>query len=188
MIYVCYADISSVKNYQSKLETFCKARREYLNSISFLPRRKQSACAWALLQKALLTSNLDMSNFDFCLDQNGKWFEKNNSFYFSISHSKNIVCVALSNTPIAIDVEKCDEKLLCVSKLFPDVKLTNINSKDICNLSIKWTERECSLKQQNLTIFNNYFVKDSENLDYCISVSSNDNLLLKNSIVKEIID
>lgn len=188
MIYVCYADISSVQNYQSKLQSFCKARLEYVNSINFLPRKKQSICAWILLEKALSCNDLDILNFEFCVEQKGKWFEKNNSFYFSISHSKNIVCVALSDTPVAIDVEQCDEKLLNVARLFQDVELINVPKEDIRNLSIKWTERECSIKEPNLTLFSNFFVKNCEGIDYCISVASNDKHLLENSIVKEIID
>ena len=180
---ISYLDVTSIENIEELIRSFPKKRIEYINSISFPKRRAQSICVWALFERALSKLFLDGKSFEFDVDKNGKWFEKNNAFYFSLSHSKNIVCVAISlEGPIAIDVESCDDKLLGVEKLFPTIE-KNQEGK-IKLLAKEWTKRECSIKENKLKLYNSFFVNDSKNYEYCITVSSNVSKVLKSEIIK----
>jgi 4'-phosphopantetheinyl transferase len=59
-------------------------------------------------------------------NKKGKPFLKNNQF-ISISHSESMVCVALSNKPIGVDIEMNHPK-----------KIENIQSKFICDDELEW--------------------------------------------------
>ncbi len=171
MLVVSYADISSEKDYQPLIKKIHKKRLEYINSISCVERKKQSVYSWWLLGKALESINLDITSFDFDVDSNGRWFEKTSSFVFSISHSKNIVCVALSiNSPVAIDVEECGNKILGVSSLFPEINPKKSTVENIRDLTKKWTERECRIKEPLLNSLESFYVNDNKLNNYCITI------------------
>ncbi len=174
MLVVCYADISSVKDYHPLIKKIHKNRLEYINTITYMPRRIQGIYSWWLLGKTLESINLDINSFDFDVDNNGRWFEKTSSFIFSISHSHNVVCVALSTSgAVAIDVEECRDKILGVSKLFPEVNTKTPTREIVRELTRRWTERECRIKEPLLNNLENFYVSDNEFNNYCITIGYN---------------
>ena len=59
---------------------------------------------WKLLEKIVeSTLNIDFANVQFTKTDNGKWVCPD--FYFSLSHTDGLVCVALSGSPIGVDTE-----------------------------------------------------------------------------------
>ena len=65
----------------------------------------QKYYAWKLLEHALRESfGYKIGDLEFCKGKNGKWTTPR--CHFSISHSYNVVAVAVASGPIGVDVEK----------------------------------------------------------------------------------
>ena len=73
--------------------------------------RREKYCAWKLLEYALKDA-FDISILETRFEKlpSGKWTAKD--FCFSLSHTGETVAVALSKTPVGIDVEKGIDKLM----------------------------------------------------------------------------
>ena len=86
-------------------EPICpKAREEEIFACGNERVRRQKFYAWKLLERALRSSlGMEMKDLAFTKNSCGKW--ETPSCYFSISHSKNAVAVAVSDAPIGVDVE-----------------------------------------------------------------------------------
>jgi 4'-phosphopantetheinyl transferase len=67
--------------------------------------RREKHFAWRLLLSAIEKRlGVDPRQLQFRKSENGKWLC--DGIYFSISHSDNLVCVALHDSPIGVDVER----------------------------------------------------------------------------------
>ena len=67
--------------------------------------RKEKFCAWKLLEYAFLqVFGKAMREISFTRLPNGKW--ACDFCYFSLSHSENMVAVAISDAPVGVDIEK----------------------------------------------------------------------------------
>lgn len=67
--------------------------------------KKEKIAVWKLLEKAVREFlNLDFDNLEFTKTPNGKWICP--EFYFSLSHSGDIIAVAISRDPVGVDVQK----------------------------------------------------------------------------------
>ena len=66
--------------------------------------RREKYCVWKLLERAVRDYLLlDFDNLHFTKNDYGKW--ECPDFEFSLSHTDRLVCVAISTTPIGVDVE-----------------------------------------------------------------------------------
>ncbi len=66
--------------------------------------RRQKYCVWRLLAYALRQSfRYDLADLHIEKQENGQWIT--DRCYFSLSHSKHIVAVAVSRRPVGVDVE-----------------------------------------------------------------------------------
>ena len=66
--------------------------------------RLEKYLVWKLLEKVVdNTISLDFANVKFTKTANGKWICPD--FYFSLSHTDGLVCVAVSEQPIGVDAE-----------------------------------------------------------------------------------
>ena len=66
--------------------------------------RREKYFAWRLLLSAIEQRlGVDPRQLQFTKSENGKWLC--DGVHFSLSHSDNLVCVALSNQPVGVDVE-----------------------------------------------------------------------------------
>ncbi len=77
----------------------------HIEKITNIKQKQQTIHAWKLLSELVEeTFNKNINEFSFKYNLNGK--PEFDSFYVSISHSIDIVCVAISDYLIGIDVEK----------------------------------------------------------------------------------
>ena len=73
------------------------------NTVDEAHRRRRYA-VWKLLERGMKKSiGLSMEQLELTLDHRGRWFCK--ECFFSLSHSKNAVAVAISDAPVGIDIE-----------------------------------------------------------------------------------
>ena len=69
--------------------------------------KRQRYYVWKLLELALQRSfGYEMKNLDFSRAENGKW--TCNDCFFSLSHTKDAVAVAVSRKPVGVDLECSD--------------------------------------------------------------------------------
>jgi phosphopantetheine--protein transferase-like protein len=67
--------------------------------------KREKYAVWKLLEKAATEFlSLDFANLKFTKQPNGKWICPD--FYFSLSHSDDIVAVAVSRKSVGVDVQK----------------------------------------------------------------------------------
>ena len=84
---------------------FPKERYDEILSCSSVSLRREKLAVWKLLEKAVKEHlNLDFANLCFTKTPNGKWTCP--EFHFSLSHSGDIVAVAVSEKPVGVDVQK----------------------------------------------------------------------------------
>ena len=84
---------------------FPSSRSEEISSCASQKAQKEKFCVWKLLEYALWHAcKKDMRDISFRKSANGKW--ECDFCYFSLSHSENGVAVALSDSPVGIDIEK----------------------------------------------------------------------------------
>jgi phosphopantetheinyl transferase (holo-ACP synthase) len=109
----------------------------------------QKYYAWKLLEKAMSeVYAFDIHNVDI-RKNNDKW--ESSKCHFSISHSGSVVAVALSKSPVGIDIEenneerfeRIKERFLCKNELSIDIPL-----------SIMWTKKEAIFKRNGRGRFN----------------------------------
>jgi phosphopantetheinyl transferase len=96
---------------------------------------------------------LDIDKIEIKKDGN-KWVC--NECYFSLSHSENVAAVAISRTPVGVDIEKLDgarflllpqEKLLTESEQAQaNIMRTDEKGEYVCSL---WTVKEAAFKMEN---------------------------------------
>lgn len=172
MVKVFYTDISSVEIDAEYPSVVSEMRNRYICSINDNSRKKQSVYVWKLLE--YVSAAFDINAEVFFVDSVGKWLCSDNSFNFSLSHSGNMVAVAVAvSEKIGVDIEKCSEKILKTDKnLFSDA----ISEDDkIKILTVKWTEKESKYKAGIETgHFNSVEVTDLEKNRYILTVYAND--------------
>lgn len=67
--------------------------------------RIEKYCVWKLLEKAVREElKCDFDNLEFTKNDNGQWICP--EFHFSLSHTEGLVCVAISPSPVGVDVER----------------------------------------------------------------------------------
>lgn len=118
--------------------------------------KNEKYSSWKLLEYGVKdVYNKDLSQFSFKKLQSGKWVS--DGFYFSISHSKNLVCVAISDKPIGVDIENLEEfekkvankKDVLWKKIACEKEYEIIKNPSIGRLTAFWTKKESIYKCQN---------------------------------------
>lgn len=81
------------------------ARQQVIEQCGDELHKRQRYCVWRLLDYALKQRcGLGVDELDFTVDGNGKW-SCNGGVHFSLSHCEHVVAVAVSESPVGIDVE-----------------------------------------------------------------------------------
>lgn len=117
--------------------------------------KNEKYSAWKLLEYGVKDLyNKDLGQFSFKKLQSGKWMS--DGFFFSISHTKNLVCVAISDKPIGVDIENLEEfekkvenkKDVLWKKIASEKEYEMIKNPPIGRLSTFWTKKESIYKCQ----------------------------------------
>lgn len=120
--------------------------------------KREKYCAWQLLKYALERSlGIKLENLRLTKDPNGKWTAPD--CYFSISHSGDLLAVAVSRAPVGIDVEaantpmqqKLAEKILNEKEKAEYLLLPEEQRSEF--LRSAWVAKEATFKRQGLQAF-----------------------------------
>lgn len=134
-------------------EIYPQEKKDEILKISDNKLKKQKYWAWDILKRALCNSfYFNISDLTFKKDKFGKW--TSGQVYFSISHSGDYVCVAVSNNKIGVDLEI---KSAFENKFAdPEEKKTFVNSilcsreanfdYTISDLLLMWQKKESIFK------------------------------------------
>ncbi len=132
-------------------------RRLEIENCSNEKVRLEKYSVWKLLAYAIKKSfGLKSKKLNFQKKENGQWVCDN--CFFSLTHSENIVAVAVSNYPIGVDVEKVKshseevaKKVLTNNELQEFLRL---DKKERVDFFIqKWTQKESVYKQNGAKTF-----------------------------------
>ena len=139
-------------------EIYPVEREDEINAASNERVKREKYCAWRLLKYAMQRSlGIKMENVSFTKEENGKWTTP--ACYFSISHSSSMIAVAVSRTPIGIDVESFSSP---VNAGFAQRILTDDEAREYGALPdgskdeyliTKWSAKEAIFKQSDDAAF-----------------------------------
>ncbi len=171
MVKIYYATIDGVRVDGNLINTLPRLRRDYVLSIKDDLRRKQSVFVWKLLENVLKNNFGLISGYDFT-ENNGEWSLENSKLKFSLSHSKEIVAVAVCDGPVGVDVELCSNKILKLKSMFP----SDASCEDeIERLAILWTQRESAYKAKiNGKFFTKNITFNNEKYVVCVCSAQED--------------
>ena len=129
-------------------------RQNEIESITSEKVKREKYYAWKLLEYGLLnTFNKKITDINFEKQTTGKW--SCNACEFSISHSNNVVCVAISKSPVGVDIEKIQPTPIDISKeILSKEELNDYNAlnsdKKTSFIISAWTKKESLFKQKNV--------------------------------------
>jgi len=131
-------DFGNIQNYS----LFSEYRKKRLETISNPEKRKQSICAELLLCYASEQAGFPVP-VDIFTTSNGKPACKH--FHFSITHSHDLVAVAVSDETVGIDAEKIDlsKNISVKRKIFTPEEYENM---DVYDFYRKFTMKESYFK------------------------------------------
>lgn len=86
-------------------------------------------------------------NLEICTDENGKpYFKKHPDFHFNISHSEDIIAVAMSSAPVGVDIEKLrDVNPKIAERHFTEKEKSYVKTN--ADFFYVWTRKEAYLKK-----------------------------------------
>ena len=170
MVRVYFSDITNCEYDQREVDNFHMLRRDYVNSINDPERKRQSALCWMLLQKAMADAKV---SGNFSVDAKGKWRIVEGGAKFSISHSGNMIAVAIGDVEfVGVDMEKISDKVLILQKKLGEIK--PVNMSNIEHITREWTKKESSFKAGKKCEFYSRKVYDKIGEEYFLTLCTND--------------
>lgn len=133
-------------------------RNAYVEKTGNPAAKREKYFAWRLLEYALRKSfNIEIADLQFQKTASGRWITE--GVEFSISHSESAVAVAISDSPVGVDIEeiKKPRSERFANRFLSEDELSVYNTlatdkKDLYLLG-KWTAREAAFKSQHLSYF-----------------------------------
>ena len=152
---ICYVKLSE--------ETLKQYKKMILKAKEILPLKRylayikleddmmkiQNIIGYLLLKKMLENSGINTTNLGYSYHKNGKPYFNNSYIKFNISHSDNIIAVAIDEEEIGLDVEKIDEVNSCLTKRVYSNEEQILYQKNLLNNDFfykTWTIKESYLK------------------------------------------
>ncbi len=90
-------------------KVYPESRDEEIKSCKSEKTRAEKYFVWRLLEYAVKKSlGLDFKALNFTKTEYGKWVTE--GFYFSLSHSEGLAAVAVSSSPVGVDIEAVKER------------------------------------------------------------------------------
>ena len=175
-------DTNVVNNFKNQIN---KEKLDRINKMIDENERKKSIIAEIILSELLDQIGIDYNSLNIKYSKNGKPVI-NNELFYSITHSKNYIAVAISNKNIGIDIEEINDFNIENIDVFTNKKeLEHINkSYDKLISSIKiFTIKEAYIKYKDLSLFDikeiNVIYDNDINMDECnIKSIKNDEYIL----------
>lgn len=151
--------------YNKCLSLMTEERRAYLDTVSNKEKKLASVCGeWCI--KKLVSEFADIKAEDITVlrTEKGKPYLKDLPFHISISHSSDLVAVAVSRFPVGIDMEKIKDRDLklcrkvCTEKDNAIIKNSHNPIEDFYKI---WTAKEAYFKKEGTGI------TDLKSVSYC---------------------
>ncbi len=145
-------------------------------------QRRRSFFSWYLLYLKLVERKINVSNLKVEFNENGKPLIE--GINFNISHSHNLVAVAISSHEVGIDLELVEEK--DNEKIAKKIMNEEEYQKYLKNKEYfykVWTKKEAYLKRKGLALdfalnkdykiddVVSYYIQDEDDNNYYLSVS-----------------
>jgi len=171
---------NSNKEYEKILSVSELIRYEKINS----PKRKKEFLIGRCFLKKTLAENTDIKDIEIDIHSNGKPYLKNSEIKFNISHSKDMLVIALDNNEIGIDVEYINPKrnFNSLIKVFGNEIMAEYSklSEDKKKIFFykNWTIKEAYMKLTQEGFSKNIIYDEKVNFhtfqheDYIVSVAS----------------
>ena len=147
--------------------------------------KQQSYCVWQLLDYALRERcGEGVDELSFAVDGHGKW-SCNGDVHFSLSHSGNVVAVALCNSPVGVDVEAVDgkrfnarlaQRILTENERAIYNKVTRAEQPHL--LAEFWTKKESLFKRDGGTAFAPSAIDTTTNSVSSTNITFNDKIIV----------
>ncbi|MBQ8145595.1 MAG: 4'-phosphopantetheinyl transferase superfamily protein [Clostridia bacterium] len=160
-----------------KIESiYPKARFDEINACSNERAKREKYCAWKLLEYGITNAlGISINEITFEKSENGKWLCSD--FYFSISHSCDMVAAVISKSPVGIDIEKITEKLKRIMMRFlteaEKKELESVSEKDALEyFCTKWTQKESIFKAYDKKAFTPSKIETSEYKTYVCKIEN----------------
>lgn len=170
VVKVYFSDITNYEYCQDTVDSFNMIRKDYINSITDPERKRQSTFVWMLLEKALLDLNV---HGNFSVDSKGRWRIIEGGAKFSLTHSGNIIAVAIGDAEyIGVDVEKCSEKVLKLQAKLGDFKTNNLSNIEY--LTREWTRKESAFKAGKKCDYYSRKIFDKNGEEYFLTLCTKD--------------
>ena len=140
---------------QGPIEPVCPpVRQARIEAAANEKQRRQRYFAWKLLEFALENSfGLRLEQQEFSVDKNGKWCC--GACFFSLSHSREAVAVAVSDRPVGVDIECLNRNILpgLAHKILTQRELLAYHALDAEKQKIflleKWCAKESIYKKDS---------------------------------------
>lgn len=170
MLKIYWADVTDLEFCEKDINSLQPERISYLKSINDDNRKKQSYFVWKLLDFAVKKNNISCR---FVASSNGKWIDEKDEIKFSLSHSKNMVAVALGDSDVGVDVECVGAKINKHKiKMFGN-DAAKKSEEDLVRL---WTEKESRFKSgKNPSRTASRIIFDKSGNKYVLTVASEEN-------------
>jgi len=130
--------------------------------------------SWLMLQEEMKTFNYQLSTFNY--EKNGKPYVENGP-YFSISHCKTGIAVAIDDQPIGIDIEAirhADQDL--IERVMNEKERVGMDDRKFTRL---WTQKEAVVKAQGTGIqsFEQLQTIRVQSTEYSVQTFENENYI-----------
>lgn len=185
--------ISGLIEYDSLAQIYPPERKSEIEKAKTPDSKAQKYSVWRLLERAVSdTFAKPLTAYNLTKTQSGKW--QSDGFYFSLSHSQSVVAVAISDSPVGVDIETktfSDPERTAKKILTPTEMQTYYCSEDKPSFVIrKWCEKESIFKMRNLPQFSpcktdtdservitNCVCIDNKSCTVCVATASQDDTL-----------
>jgi len=149
-------------------DIYPESRGDLIRSISNENVRNEKFYVWKLLEFALKDEfNLDIKKLDIVKNENGKWIS--DKVNFSLSHSGDLVCVAVSKHNVGVDIELIGKEKINDNKFSKILTASEIDSvKNYEDFLALWSMKEAIFKYENLKSFVPNKI-DTTLVDNCVS-------------------
>lgn len=172
LLIVPLSDVFDLELYETLSLLISPDRKVKLDNFKFDIDKKLGLYADLLIRVAINQDlNIENGDIEFSTNNYGKPFFKNNQYYyFNVSHTRNMIAVAISNNPVGVDVEKIGEIDLGIAKRFFTENELNYIEESQDNTYERffeiWTKKEAYIKyiDKGLSVTLNSFDVTGKNL------------------------